>query len=361
VPHSAFARRRRLVPPLLVALLLTVALASAGVGAVPISARELAAIVADGVGLATPWPFTEQQAAVFWSIRLPRIVLSALVGATLGSAGAALQGMFRNPLADPSLIGVSSGATLAAVTVIVLGTRLLGAAATTGAVGTGVLPLAAFGGGLVATVLVLRLAQWGAPREAGPRAAAATMLLCGVAINALAGAGVGFLVFLATDQQLRDVTFWSLGSVGGATWRAVLAALPFCVVALVGLPRLAGALNLLLLGEAEAGHLGVRVERVKRATMVLSALGVGAAVAFTGLIGFVGLVVPHLLRLAHGPDHRHLLRNAPLLGAALLVLADLVARTVVVPAELPIGVVTAAIGAPFFLWLLLRERAGGLA
>lgn len=357
-----FERRRRLAVPVLAALVLAVALLSATTGAVRVPFRQLVAVLVEPTGLALPWAGDEQQRAVLWAIRLPRIALAALVGATLATAGAALQGMFRNPLADPGLIGVSSGASLAAVAVIVLGARLAGSAAVqvAGPLATLLLPGAAFLGGLLATLGVLRLSRVGrgdgVPTDA--RSAAATMLLCGIAVNAIAGAGIGLLVYLSTDQQLRDITFWSLGSVGGATWQAVALALPFALATLVGLPRLAPQLDLLLLGEAEAGHLGVRVERLKRWTMVLSALGVGAAVAFTGLIGFVGLVVPHLLRLAHGPGHARLLRTAPLLGAALLMLADLVARTIVAPSELPIGVVTAAIGGPFFLWLLLRERAG---
>ena len=353
-----FERRRRLAPVGLALLLAAVVVLSATIGAVRIPVGSVLAGVLQPIGIALPWPVDEQQRAVLWAIRLPRIALGALVGATLATAGAALQGMFRNPLADPGLIGVSSGASLAAVATIVLGATLAGSSAVqvAGPLATLLLPTAAFAGGLAATLLVLRLARLGTPLAADPRATAATMLLCGIAVNAIAGAGVGLLVYLSTDQQLRDITFWSLGSVGGATWQAVGLALLPCLVTLVGLPRLAGRLDLLLLGEAEAGHLGVRVDRLKRATMVLAALGVGAAVAFTGLIGFVGLVVPHLLRLAHGPGHRHLLRNAPLLGAALLLLADLLARTIVAPAELPIGVVTAAIGGPFFLWLLLHQR-----
>jgi iron complex transport system permease protein len=360
VSTPQYERRRRLIPVALAVLLALTALASAAVGAVAISPGQVLAALAEPLGVRLPWAFSEQQAAVVWGIRLPRVALAALVGATLASAGGALQGMFRNPLADPGLIGVSSGASLAAVAVIVLGERLWGLVAglSPGAITTIALPGAAFAGGLAATLLVLRLARVGTPADAGARSTAATMLLCGVAVNAIAGAGVGFLVYLANDQQLRDVTFWTLGSLGGATWRSVGVALPFCLAAVLGLPRLASALNLLLLGESEARHLGVRVERTKRLAMVLSALGVGAAVAFTGLIGFVGLVVPHLLRLAHGPDHRHLLRNAPLLGATLLLMADLVARTAAAPAELPIGVVTAALGGPFFLWLLLGQRRG---
>ena len=182
------------------------------------------------------------------------------------------------------------------------------------------------------------------------------MLLTGIAVNALAGAGTGMLTFVATDAELRNITFWSLGSLGGATWTAVASVAPCIVPAILLLMRYAMALNVLLLGETEAGHLGVHVERVKRVTVLLVALAVGAAVSVTGIIGFVGLVVPHVLRLLMGPDHRYVLPGAVLLGAILMLGADLVARTVVAPAELPIGIVTAALGAPFFLWLLMRQR-----
>jgi iron complex transport system permease protein len=184
----------------------------------------------------------------------------------------------------------------------------------------------------------------------------ATLLLAGIAINALAQAFSGFLTFYATDTQIRSLTFWKLGSLGGATWTSVLVAAPFVLLPLLLFPRLARPLNALLLGESEAGHLGFDVERVKRLVVVMVALVVGVGVALTGLIGFVGLVVPHLLRLMIGPDHRALLPGSALLGASLLVGADLVARTVVAPAELPIGILTAITGAPFFLWLLLRDR-----
>jgi iron complex transport system permease protein len=216
-------------------------------------------------------------------------------------------------------------------------------------------PVAAFAGGLAATVLVLRVTQ-AAAIDGSPSHGTATLLLCGIAINALAGAGVGFVTFLATDSQLRDIAFWSLGTLGGATWGVVAVTAPCLLATILLLPRHARALNLLVLGEAEATHLGIRVARVRRAVIVLAALGVGAAVASSGVIGFVGLVVPHVVRLALGPEHRSLLALSTLLGGTLLLGADLVARTVAAPAELPIGVVTAALGAPFFLWLVVRQN-----
>jgi iron complex transport system permease protein len=328
-------------------LLLVVVLASVGIGAVAITPADTARIVAHALGADVA--VDARQASVLLAIRLPRTLLGLLIGAGLATAGVLMQGLFRNPLADPGLIGVSSGAALAAVAVIVLGATWLRGLSQM--LGMFTLPLAAFGGGLATTALIYRLS-----RRSG-RTLVATLLLAGIALNALAGAGTGLLTFLATDEQLRSITFWSLGSLGGATWRAVGAATPFLLLALLLAPRLALPLNLLLLGEAEARHLGVDVERLKRVVVTLVALAVGAAVAVAGIIGFVGLVVPHVLRLALGPDHRGLLPGSALLGAALLLAADLAARTVVAPAELPIGIVTALLGAPCFLWLLLRDRA----
>jgi iron complex transport system permease protein len=231
---------------------------------------------------------------------------------------------------------------------IVLGTTVL--SGVTALLGSLALPAAAFLGGVVATLIIYRLATLSG------RTSVPTMLLAGIAINALCGAVIGLMTFIATDDQLRDITFWSLGSLGRASWSLIATLLPFTLLTLLPLLFGARSLNALLLGEAEAGHLGVNVERVKLAVIVLVALGVGAGVAAAGVIGFLGLVVPHLIRLALGPDHRLLLPGSALLGASLLVGADLLARTVAVPAEVPIGIVTALVGGPFFLWLLLRDR-----
>lgn len=328
------------------ALLLVAVLLNVGLGAVQISPPQVAAILLGQLGVSLDVPYDPQQAAVLLAIRLPRVALGVLVGAALAVSGAAMQGLFRNPLADPGLLGVSTGAALAAALVIVLGGAL-------GFGGAWLLPLAAFGGGLVVTLLVYALATMQG------RTAVATMLLAGVAVNAIAGSGTGFLTFLADDAQLRDLTFWSLGSLGGVTWRTLSGAAPLMLLCILVIPRLARPLNAFLLGEAEAGHLGVRVEVVKGTVVVLTALAIGAAVSVSGIIGFVGLVVPHLLRLALGPDHRTLLPGSVLLGASLMLLADLFARTVVAPAELPIGIVTSLVGGPFFLWLLLRGRSRG--
>jgi iron complex transport system permease protein len=282
--------------------------------------------------------------AILWSIRLPRVVFAGLVGGALGMAGAALQGVFRNPLADPGLIGVSSGAALAAALTIVLGHAMWASATPTLTIW--VLPLAAFVGALAAVALLLLAARG---RAVG---AVTTMLLCGIALNALVAAATSVLTLIATDSQLRSLSFWLLGSMGGATWHTLAALAPPIALALCVLPRHARALDALLLGEAEARHVGIDVTRVTRHIIALAALAVGAAVAFAGLIGFVGLVVPHGMRLLIGPSHAALLRASALGGAVLLIAADTVGRTVVAPIEVPVGVVTALLGAPLFLWFV---------
>lgn len=338
--HPTRPRTRTLLLGLAAMLVIALVL-NLGIGAVPVSPSQTIAVLATRLGLDLGVGYSEQQAAVIWAIRLPRVLLGTLVGAALAVAGAVLQGIFRNPLAEPGLIGVSSGAALAAVATIVLDLAVLGPAS---------LPLAAFCGGLATTALVYRLARYHGRTEV------VTLVLTGIAVNALAGALTGLLIFFASDQELRAIVFWSLGSLGGATWPSVWTAAPFVLASVLLAPRFGLALNLLALGEREAFHLGVDTERLRLVLIPLAALMTGAAVAVAGTVGFVGLVTPHLLRLAGGPDHRYLLPASALGGASLLLLADLTARTVVAPAELPLGVVMAMIGGPFFLWLLRRTR-----
>jgi iron complex transport system permease protein len=358
-PPAAARAPPRAIPPwravtaLGLALLALALLAGVLLGPAAVTADGLRATLADALGLAPLPEAHARDAAVLGVVRAPRVLLAALVGAGLALAGAAMQGLFRNPLADPGLIGVSAGAALAAVGAIVLGPGLFGRAA--GLLGLWLLPLAAFAGGLAATALIARIAT----REGVT--GVATLLLAGIAVNALCGALTGLLVFAADDRQVRDITFWTLGSLAGARWEQLPVA-----AALIGLPSLAllalaRPLNALALGEREAFHLGVPVEAAKRLAVVLAAIAVSAGVAAAGLIGFLGLVVPHLVRLGFGADHRVVLPGAALLGAALMVLADLAARSLAAPAELPVGVVTALMGAPFFLWLLRRRAAGGEA
>ncbi|MEM6694425.1 MAG: iron ABC transporter permease [Pseudomonadota bacterium] len=285
---------------------------------------------------------------ILFDIRMPRLALGMLVGASLAVSGAVMQGLFRNPLADPGLVGVSAGAGLGAIIAIVLGGLL--PIALVSVLGSWLVPVFAFAGGWMTTLLLYRVST----RHG--RTSVAVMLLAGIALGALTGALSGILIYMADDQQLRDLTFWGLGSLAGATWTKVVVALPFIGISLAAAPFLSRGLNGLALGEAAAAHLGIPVQRMKNAAIMTVAAATGAAVAVSGGIGFIGIVVPHLLRLAIGPDHRFLLPAAALLGAALLLIADIIARVVVAPAELPIGIVTAVIGGPFFLYILLRNR-----
>lgn len=288
-----------------------------------------------------------RDAVIVLDIRLPRTVLAILVGAATAVAGAVMQGLFRNPLADPGIVGVSSGAALAAALWIVLGASALGGALGPAA-GLG-LPLAAFLGGLLATALLQLIAT----REG--RTSVVIVLLAGIALTGFASAMTGLLIFVSSDQELRDFSFWMLGSLGGATWVKVVLTLPFALGLALLSVRLARGLDVLALGETDAHYSGVAVERIKRSAMIGVAAGAGAAVAVSGVIAFFGLMVPHLVRLTLGPGHRLLLPVAALAGAGLLTLADVFARTVAAPAELPLGVVTAAVGAPLMLWLLVRR------
>ena len=331
----------------LVLFLALTILTSLSTGAATVSWAQIVSILADEIGVSLPWAFEPYQRGIVVAIRLPRILLDVLVGAALAVTGAAMQGLFRNPLADPGLVGVSSGAALGAVTMIVLGSTWLVSLPTM--FGIFALPFAAFVGGLLSTIIVYRLASHHG------RTVVATMLLAGIAFNALSGSVIGLLTFVATDEQLRNITFWSLGSTGGATWSNIAVIVPFIVIPVVWLTAYARSLNAFLMGETEAGHMGVSVDSLKRGVVVLTAMAVGASVSLTGAIGFVGLVVPHVLRLMIGPDHRKLIPGSALLGAGLLTGADLISRIIVAPAELPIGIVTAILGAPFFLYLLLRQ------
>ena len=283
---------------------------------------------------------------ILHAIRLPRVLLAMMAGACLASCGAVMQGLFRNPLADPSLIGVSSGASVGASFVIFFGgTSLMG-----GAIGLPVIAIGAFVGGLVATSIVYRLAT------SMTGTSVSTMLLAGIAITALAGAITSLFSFFADNEMLRRISLWQMGNLDGADWSRVTILSLVVVPLMLVLPRNGQALNAMLLGESEARHLGVAVESLKRRLILLTALGVGVAVSVSGIVAFVGLIVPHLVRLLIGPDHRYLIPGSAIMGAVLLLLADTVARTLMSPAELPTGVITALLGAPFFVGLLLQQR-----
>ncbi|OQR26793.1 ABC transporter permease [Pseudomonas sp. Bc-h] len=299
------------------------------------------------LGLPVAGDNLQQAELILGQIRVPRTLLGLAVGAVLALSGVAMQGLFRNPLADPGLVGVSSGAALGAAIAIIAGASLGGMPPV---LEPYVLSIFAFTGGLAVTGIVYRLGRREGQTSVG------VMLLAGVAMTALAGSIIGLFTYLADDAALRTLTFWNLGTLNGASYARLWPLLLVCVLVILWLPRRAKALNALLLGESEARHLGIEVERLKRELVLCIALGVGAAVAAAGLIGFVGLIVPHLVRLIAGPDHRVVLPASALAGATLLLFADVFARLVLAPAELPIGIVTAFIGAPFFLFLLVRGR-----
>ena len=346
--RGRFASTNKIAFIILTAIFFGVTAIAVGDGAVSISPLQIIAIFLSKIGINIGIPFEAQQESVLWAIRLPRVLLGVLVGASLAVSGTLLQGLFRNPLAEPSLLGISSGAAFFAVAAIVLGEKI--AFGFFSEYKLFALPVAAFIGGICTIFLVYRIGRGKGNIDT------ATILLAGIAVNALAGAGIGFFTFIADDAQLRNITFWSLGSLASASWKSLAVIAPLIILPLFWLKSLSRKMNALLLGDAEAAHLGINVEKLKRKIILVVALTVGASVSVTGIIGFVGLVVPHLLRLTTGADHRRLLPASAMLGAALLIGADYLSRTIVAPAELPIGVITAAIGAPFFLWLLLRKK-----
>ncbi|MGY4512285.1 FecCD family ABC transporter permease [Bradyrhizobium sp. USDA 3650] len=334
--------------PLLLAALAVIATVALTVGAAGIPLSRLPAALGFA-GNAAADAMTARDQLVLWSIRIPRIAATAMVGGLLAAAGAIMQGLFRNPLADPALVGVSSGGALAAAGAIVFTDSRFGE--TLHFLQTELLPLAAFAGSLVTTATLYGISS------RSRRTSIAIFLLAGVAITAITNAGIGLLVFVADDRQLRDITFWLLGSMSGATWTKAAVLAPILVLGLAACTHIARGLDLLVLGEADAFHGGVDVERLKRISIVMVSAMTGVAVSISGVIGFVGIVVPHLLRLVIGPAHRLLLPASVLLGAILMVGADTLARTIVAPAEMPIGILTAAVGAPVFLGILLRQRA----
>ncbi|MGW7209058.1 FecCD family ABC transporter permease [Streptomyces sp. NPDC054837] len=331
---------------LVVGLLVLVPVA-AGVGAYPIPVGDVLGSVQHKAGLGGG-ELDRVAESVLWNVRFPRIVLALLVGASLGCAGALMQGVFGNPLAEPGVIGVSSGAAVGAVAAIAFGIGFLG---------TWTVSVFAFVAGLGTVLLVYAMSR------SGGRTEVVTLILTGIAVNAFAGAVIGLFLFFADTAAVNQITFWQLGSLAQATWPKVVAVLPCAVLGLAVAPLYARRLDLLSLGERPARHLGVDVERLRIVLVLVIALLTAAAVSVSGIISFVGLVVPHLLRMVAGPGHRFLVPGSALTGALVLLAADLAARTVAAPAELPLGVLTALLGSPFFFWLLrrTRRRQGGWA
>ncbi|MCZ4060245.1 iron ABC transporter permease [Pantoea sp. LMR881] len=319
---------------LMLVSMLLVMVAAANFGAMPLSLRGL-------------WqaPFSDISWQIWLNIRLPRVLLAVLLGMALAVSGAVMQGLFRNPLADPGLLGISSGAGLAVAVAIVMPLALPAVIALW-------LPtIAAFTGSLLVTLLIFSFSQLA-------RGNLSRLLLIGIAINALCGAAVGVLSWLSNDQQLRQLSLWGMGSLSQAQWPSLLVCALLILPGLLLLQTRARQLNLLQLGDEDAHYMGLDVKRSQRQLLVLSALLVGTAVSVSGIIGFVGLVVPHVMRFCLGSDHRWLLPGSALAGAILLLLADTLARTVVIPAEMPVGLLTSLIGGPWFLWLILRQQRG---
>ncbi|MFF4333396.1 FecCD family ABC transporter permease [[Kitasatospora] papulosa] len=329
------------------AALLVGCLLSAGLGAYDIPLGDVLSSLQHRVGLGGQ-ALDRVAESVLWNVRLPRVTLALLVGSSLGCAGALMQGVFGNPLAEPGVIGISSGAAVGAVASIALGLTFFG---------NWTITVCAFVSGLATVLLVYVLSR------SGGRTEVATLILTGIAVNAFAGALIGLFIFFADNAQITQITFWQLGSLSQATWPKVLAVLPCAALGLLVAPFHARKLDLLALGERPARHLGVDVERLRIVLVLVVALLTAAAVAVAGIISFVGLLVPHLLRMANGPGHRFLVPGSALGGALVLVAGDLAARTVADPAELPLGVLTALFGSPFFFWLLrrTRRRQGGWA
>jgi len=333
-------------------LLLISLIVSARVGAVPIEYDRILLFVRHAFS-GKPGPSIEEQ--LFLQIRLPRVLLCALTGASLSVAGALMQALFRNPIVEPGLVGTSSGASLGAAFVFVMGKSLSGA--WLDALGPFVLPLAAFAGGGLATWLVYRLSNVYGKVNVN------TLLLAGIAVNALAAGGTGFFSYIARDPQARSIVFWNLGTLSGADWTNT-GIVAFSTLTGIGLSlRYSRALNALLLGETEAGYLGVNTRRLKTRILLLNTFLVAVATSVVGVISFVGLIVPHILRLLKSSDNRWLIIGSALLGAVLLNIADMLARVIVAPSEFPIGVITAFAGAPVFLFLLIRagrqQQKGG--
>jgi len=341
LPRQAGLLRRSVLSLTLLALLLAGVLVSSVTGQLDISATEVWGSILDRLGFSTTLAPTDDVVdATLWVVRFPRIVMAIAVGASLAVGGALMQAVFGNPLAEPGVVGVSSGAALGASIAIVFGVQFAGG---------GVAALA-FVGGLLATLLVYAVAR------AGGRTEVVTLLLTGIAINAFAQAGLAFVLFLADTASREQIVFWQLGSLAGSLWSEVVVVVPLLLVGMLAAVVLARQLDVLALGERNARHLGVDVEALRIVVIVLVALLTAAAVAFAGIIAFVGLVVPHIIRMVLGPAHRGLLWASAVGGATLLLWADLLTRTLVQGADLPIGMLTALVGGPFFFALLYQQR-----
>jgi iron complex transport system permease protein len=286
------------------------------------------------------------QRTVLFDIRIPRVLLAAFVGASLSLSGACLQGLFRNPLADPGLIGVSAGAALGATTFIVIGSKWLPDILQ----GTYLLPISSIIGSALVIIILFFITR-GFGKEG-----ITYLLLAGIAVNAFAGVGIGFLTYISDDSELRGLTFWTMGSFGGSNWSAIGIAILVISLTSIWIIRDGRKLDILQLGEAEAFCLGIDIKKLRFNVIISSAIIVGISVSLSGMIGFVGLIVPHLVRMIGGVNHNYVIPSSAILGSTIMVMADLISRTLIKPAELPVGLITSAIGSPFFLYLIFRMR-----
>lgn len=341
-------RRRVLVGTGLLVLLVSTAAVALSLGAADLApGAALRAVISRALGISALDPgLSPSERAIVFEMRLPRLVLALLVGCALAMAGVVMQAFFQNPMAAPSIIGVSSGASLGATVAVVTGLSV-------GVAGIGAVPVAAFVGAMAATALVYVLSRRGGQTPVG------VLLLTGIALGSALSALAALILVTGGDPTRRDldqVVYWMLGSVAGRTWAHVLLVLPYVVIAGAVTALFARDLNVLTLGDDTAHYLGLNVERVRLLLLALASLLTAAAVAVSGIIGFVGLIVPHLMRLAVGPDHRVLVPASGVAGGILLALADVVARTMAAPTEVPVGIITSLLGAPFFLYLLHRRR-----
>ena len=331
-------------------LLAIISLVSTTIGPVKISILQIIDILFESININTNLSSSEISQAfktVVIDIRLPRILMGIIVGIALGISGAILQGLFRNPLIDPGFIGVSSGAAIGAMFVIMFSQLI---AIENNFYVQFLLPVFAMSGGLSTTILVYKMSQMSGKTNI------MAMLLSGIAVNAFSGSIIGFLVYRASDMELRSFTFWTLGSLDNSNWLIVSIAVVAILIPIIISINLRKKLDIFMLGDAEAGYLGLNIEKLKKRIIFISALMVGVTVAFCGMIGFIGLVTPHLVRLIMGPSHKTLIIGSAILGAIILILADFISRIIIAPAQLPIGIITSALGAPFFLWLIVSQK-----
>ena len=332
---------------ILILILIILSIISLGYGPVELSIKQIFDIIFYKINLNNGLSFNLIQETVFWNIRLPRLLLGLIVGLALGSTGAILQGLFRNPLIDPGFIGISSGAAVGAMISIMFSSIAYNIFKISHFI---LLPLLAIIGAFIVTMMIYKMSK------VENKTNIMAMLLSGIAINALAGAIIGIFVSISSDSQLRSFTFWTLGGLDRSNWNIVGISYLIISINFFLVFSLKDKLDIFMLGDSEALCLGINVEKLKKRIILISSIMVGVTVAFCGMIGFIGLVTPHLIRLLIGPNHRYLIPGSAILGSIILVLSDLISKSVIAPAQLPVGVVTSSIGAPIFIWLIYNQK-----